>query len=251
MHFFNISVFQFGPQDRSIQGNLEFIEDKLSGVNNALVVLPELFLGSAYSIEPMPVEELASTLNMLVSLSKSNALTLVGSLGVLENDDLYNRAIAIANGELHTLYDKQKLFKEEKETFNRGKSLPTYFTFSNLKVSCQICLDVIDPLVTNFLTRQGIEILCVPASFSINLLPKVIQARSLENQIITLFANRCGIDDGRIQYHGKSSIFLPNGESHTLGDKEEELKVISVDSCLVKSMRETRKFLEIDEGKEA
>jgi len=249
-HLFSVAVFQLSPQDRSIQGNLDFIGNRLSSLKDALVVLPELFLGSSSSFESVRSQELVSTLGKLVTLSENNALTLVGSIPVFENNNSYNRAIAIANGELHSIYDKVKLFNEEKDAFRQGQLMPSYLTFFDFKVSCQICLDIIDPLVTNYLVNKGVEIICVPASVSIDLLPKVVQARSLENQIITLFANRCGIDSDGIKYRGESSIFLPNGQSYSLGNREEELCILSIDTSIVELMKKTRKVLGIDIGRE-
>ena len=249
-HLFSVAVFQLSPQNRSIQRNLDFIEDRLSSLKDALVVLPELFLGSSSLIESVPSQELASTLGKLVTLSKSNALTLVGSIPVLENNNSYNRAIAITNGELHSIYDKVNLFNEEKDAFCQGQLIPSYLTFLNFKVSCQICLDIIDPLMANYLAHKGVEIICVPASVSIDLLPKVVQARSLENQIITLFANRCGTDSDGIKYRGESSIFLPNGQSYSLGDQKEELSILPINTSIVELMRKTRKVLGIDAGRE-
>jgi len=241
----NVAVLQFSPQERSTRGNLETIVEWLSALENTLVVLPELFLGSCHSIQPLRSQELISTLDGLLSLSRRNSLAIVGSLPVLEEDRLYNRAIAILNGDLRTVYDKKRPFKEERETFCVGISQPAYFTFSGIKVSCQICLDVIDPLTTNMLMRQGVELLCVPAGLSVDLLPRVIQARSLENQIVALLSNRCGMDGDSVEYRGESTVYLPDGQSCSLDNLTQGVKTMSIEPVQLESMRETRRVLQI------
>jgi predicted amidohydrolase len=66
-------------------------------------------------------------------------------------------------------------------------------------------------------------LLVAPASVSVNFIQTILKARSLENQIITVFCNRVGVDNG-IYYSGGSSIFYPDGEQ-VVADNSPTLKI--------------------------
>lgn len=134
----------------------------------------------------------------------------------------FNRAFFIRNGKIAGSYDKRKLFGDEKKNLTPGQDAYPIFEFDGIRFSVQVCFDNIDPLPCRSAVLQGIDILLAPATVSVTLLRTVVQTRSLENQIVTVFCNRTGEEEDGTRYCGDSAVFLPDGR--TLFDKGRKRK---------------------------
>lgn len=210
-----IGFLQYAPHRRGLGENIEFIINSTATLSRSLLVLPEFFLGSYTNFTLIEEEDLLRELRPLVAHSLNRKLAFVGSAPVQVGKRAFNRSIFINNGEVITSYDKRNLFGLEKQTLNAGERPYRVLNFSNLKFSVQICLDNADPIASHdAVRRHGINLLAAPASVSVSFIRDILKARSLENQIVTIFCNRVGDDDG-IYYSGRSSIFFPNGREIT------------------------------------
>lgn len=206
-----IGFLQYAPHRRGLGENIEFIINSTVTLSRSLLVLPEFFLGSYTNFTLIEEEDLLRELRPLVAHSLNRKLAFVGSAPVRVGDRAFNRSIYINNGEVITSYDKRNLFGLEKQTLNPGERPYQVLNFSALKFSVQICLDNADPVASHdAVRRHGINLLAAPASVSVSFIRDILKARSLENQIVTIFCNRVGDDDG-IYYSGRSSIFFPDG----------------------------------------
>jgi len=207
-----IAYLQFDPQTRSQPQNIAFLIKKLGRIKNTLIILPELFLSSYYDFTPISSAELSDTLFPLLQLSRKNDLSLVGSLPIQEKKYLYNRSVYISEGKITGYKDKFNLYAHEKKQFRPGKNKTKIFKYKNIHFLSEICLDVMDPIIIRKLATK-IQLLCVSSTVSVTYLRDITRTRSLENQIISIFANRSGFEKNGVQYLGQSAIFLPDGKT--------------------------------------
>jgi predicted amidohydrolase len=222
-----LGFLQYAPQDLSAEGNIEFIIKTTSNTKSALIVLPELFLGSYTNISVIEQSTLPQFLAPLIKHSSNLNLAFVGSLPLQIGGQVFNRTIFINKGQIIAHYDKRHLFGAEQQVFVPGDSPYQVFEYSYLKFSVQICFDNINPVAASDAARShGIDLLIAPASVSVNFIRAILKARSLENQIITIFCNRIGVDDG-VYFSGGSSIFFPDGRQIVTGTST-ALKVASL-----------------------
>ncbi|MDO8209869.1 carbon-nitrogen hydrolase family protein [Conexibacter sp. CPCC 206217] len=226
-----LGLLQFAPQTRKPAQNLKFIVQSLAGVSDALIVLPELFLGS-YSNHPLffrTEQELERFLGPLCDLSRRNRLSLVGSLPIRNERETHNSAVLIDGGCFSTVYDKVKLFQWENDKFHVGVDAHNLIELQGLKCSVQICMDIIDPEPVHSAARDGAQFILGPSTVSVDFLPAIHKARALENQAVSVFCNRSGSEPtDHTQYLGQSGIFFPDGSSTVLDSNAEALTTIQI-----------------------
>jgi len=224
-----VGFLQFAPQLRSASENLGFIVSRLGSLRHAIVVLPELFLGSYR--DPSPSEEdLERVLAPLIDLSHRRSLSIVGSLPVRAGDRTFNRAVAIDDGRLCApVYDKVRLFEDEAVRFARGSSADNVVELQGVRCCVQICLDVVDPIPAHRAAHAGAQVLLGPSTVSVDFLRTIHKARSLENQVVSVFCNRHGREpvDGTA-YLGRSAIFLPDGSEESAGRHDDRLTALTL-----------------------
>jgi predicted amidohydrolase len=237
-----VGFLQFAPQLRSESENLRFIVSRLGSLRRAIVVLPELFLGSYRT--PLPQDDLERRLAPLVELSRRRSLSIVGSLPVRADDRVFNRAVAIDGGRLRAVYDKVRVFEDEALTFTRGGCADNVVELQGVRCSVQVCMDVADPLPVNRAAHAGAQVLLGPSTVSVDFIRTIHRARSLENQIVSVFCNRHGCEplDGTA-YLGRSAIFLPDGSEEGAGGGEDRLTTIRLERSDLRAMSEQRRRL--------
>lgn len=241
-----IGFLQFAPQLRSESENLGFIVSRLSSLRGAIVVLPELFLGSYRDPRVLAStgDDLERLLAPLVDLSRRRSLSIVGSLPVRAGQRAFNRAVAIDDGRLCPVYDKVRVFEDEALTFARGSSADNVVELQGLRCCVQICLDVADPLPANRAAHAGAQLLLGPSSVSVDFLRTIHRARSLENQIVSVFCNRRGREPvDATRYLGRSAIFLPDGSEQGAGGAEDGLTTVTIERSDLHAMAERRRRL--------
>jgi|GEM_PF-3218304 len=205
-----LGFLQYAPQERSLIENVDFIVSSTKNLSSSLIVLPELFLGSYTKFTAIREKTLLSLLKPLLNHSLNRDLAFVGTLPIQVGELVFNRSIYIYKGKIVGKYDKRNLFGSEQDVFTPGSTPYELFNFSHLKFAVQICFDNVDPTVVHDATRRhGIDLLVAPASVSVTFIRDILKARSLENQIMSIFCNRVGNDNG-VYYSGNSSIFFPD-----------------------------------------
>ena len=217
-----IGFIQYDPSIRTATENVIFLEESTRSLTNTLLVLPELFLGSYKNFNNFTEQEFVKIIEPLLNVSSDRNLGFVGTAPICVKNSVYNRAFFIRNGKIAGSYDKRKLFGDEIGTLTPGQNPYPIFEFENVRFLIQVCFDNIDPLPCRKAVLRGIDALLAPATVSVKLLRKVIQTRSLENQIVTVFCNRTGEESDGTKYCGDSAVFLPDGR--TLFEKGKKRK---------------------------
>ena len=140
---------------------------------------------------------------------------------------LYNSAVLISpDGEVVGTHRKVHTPGEEKHYFAPGNSIKSFQTALGT-IGISICYDTQFPELTRTLALEGTEILCLlwnMPSFSNKprLLEHYTAARSAENRMYTISANRIGSDDGHAVFFGHSCISDPVGTIVALAKDDEE-----------------------------
>ena len=223
-----ISILQFKSELGNVEKNFDTARKLINGAKSSdVIILPELWTTGYY---PEPVENFADidgkrTVEFICAASaKNNANIIGGSIIAQVDGKIFNRCIvANRHGEIISAYDKTHLFTfaDEDKVFSAGKSFST-FELDGIKCGVAICYDLRFPEFIRKLALNGIEILFVPAAWSLKrLTPRQIltKARAIENQIFVVFANSAG----------KSEIVNPLGEVIAESNIGEEILTADVD----------------------
>lgn len=217
-----ISVIQFKSELGEIEKNFDTAARLIERAGNAdVAILPELWSSGYY---PVPPEKFADknaekTSEFISAAAKKFNLNIIAGSVIAEDDGkIFNRCI-VSNrtGKIISTYDKSHLFgfAGEEKVFSPGKKIVTT-EIDGVKCGLAICYDLRFPEFIRRLALNGIEILFVPAAWSLRrLFPRQIltKARAIENQIFVVFANSSG----------KSEIINPLGETTAESGTGEEI----------------------------
>ncbi|WP_017538905.1 carbon-nitrogen hydrolase family protein [Nocardiopsis halophila] len=218
-----IGFFQFAPGARSARENIAAVRTALDtygdggaeaadGLDGAVVVLPEFFLGPYRSPdERFPADGLADLLRPLTEAAADRRLRLVGSLPVRCSRGWVNRAVAIGPHGPSAVHDKVRLFGPERAAFTAGGTRHRVVDVAGLPCTVQICMDIADPGPARAAAAEGAAAVLSPSAVSVDLLRILHRARAVENQVVSVFCNRHGTDPDGTVYLGRSAIFLPDG----------------------------------------
>lgn len=139
-------------------------------------------------------------------------------VGYAEHDDgvAYNSCVlALPNGAIHN-YRKIHLFSREKELFAPGDTRPPVIDTPAGSIGLMICFDWIFPEVARTLALQGAQIIAHPSNLVLPYCQRSMYARSIENRVFTITANRIGTENqaGRnLTFTGASQILDPEGNT--------------------------------------
>ena len=223
-----ISVLQFKSELSAIDKNFSAAQRLIEGAKNSdVIILPELWTTGYY---PTPIENFVDVdaknfSEFICAAARKKNLNIIGGSTIAQVDGkIFNRCIvANRHGELVATYDKTHLFSYagEEKIFTAGKNFST-FELDGVKCGIAICYDLRFPEFIRKLALSEIEILFVPAAWSLKrLTPRQIltKARAIENQIFVVFANSAG----------KSEIINPLGEIIAEASTDEEILTANVD----------------------
>lgn len=222
-----ISVIQFKSELGAIDKNFETARRLIEGAKNSdVIILPELWTTGYY---PKPVENFSDiaekTSEFLCAAAKENNFNIIGGSTIAAVDGkIFNRCIVVnRRGEIISTYDKAHLFSyvDEGKIFTAGNKISTV-ELDGVNCGIAICYDLRFPEFIRKLALTGIEILFIPAAWSLKrLMPRQIltKARAIENQIFVVFANSAG----------KSEIVNPLGEIIVESGIGEEILTADVD----------------------
>ena len=218
-----ISILEFKSELGAIDKNFATAENLIESAKNSdVIILPELWTTGYY---PTPIENFADkncsrTKNFIGMLAKKFAVNIVAGSVIAEVDNKFFNRCIVANraGEIICEYDKAHLFSYsgENKIFSAGNEIKI-FELDNIKCSVAICYDLRFPEFIRKIALQGIEILFIPAAWSLkrNYARKILsRARAIENQIFVVFANSAG----------ESEIINPVGEEILTGEIDLNLR---------------------------
>jgi len=183
-----------------------------------LLVFPELCVtgynfASREQLEPLaePVPE-GPTTQLWMELAKEHGMVIVGGLAERgEEGKLYNSAVAVGPEGFLYCYRKLHLFGRERELFEAGDRPLRVIRLPEVAIGILVCFDWAFPEAARVLMLEGCEVLCHPANLVLPLAQRVMVARSIENRIFTITANRVG-SEGDLTFTGRSQITNCNGE---------------------------------------
>ncbi len=209
----------------SIPENLEKYVAMLSGINDTdVIVLPEMF-NTGFSMQSQKLKETmdGKTVLWMKNLAKAKDASVVGSLIIAENGEVYNRAVwAFPDGNIQ-FYDKRHLFTmgQENEYYSQGKQ-KTIIEYKGWKFCPLICYDLRFPAWSR--NAENYDVLIYMANWPSarhHVWKILLAARAIENQSYCIGLNRVGSDGEGISYLGNSVITDARGNIDMMGEDEE------------------------------
>ncbi|MEB3225146.1 MAG: carbon-nitrogen hydrolase family protein [Synechococcus sp.] len=195
-----------------------------------LVTLPEnfSFLGEEAAKLAQASEIAQRSEKFLKTMAQRFQITLLGGGFPVPggNNKVFNTALLISpEGQELARYHKVHLFDvnlpdgntyKESSTVEAGSSLPQVIDGGDLgKIGLSVCYDVRFPELYRSLSKQGAEVLCIPAAFTAytgkDHWQTLIQARAIENTCYVIAPAQTGNHYGMRYTHGHAMIVDPWG----------------------------------------
>jgi predicted amidohydrolase len=218
---YTAAAFQFHPALHDREANRTDLERAITGIDAALLVLPELCTtGYVFESRDQLLAQ-AETRDgracaMWRDLARTRAAAIVAGFAERDGDAVYNAAaLALPDGSL-TIYRKTHLFGIEKGLFAPGDSGFLVVPWHGIGLGLMICYDWRFPESSRTLALRGAEVICHPSDLVAppRLWKPVMQTRAVENRVYTITANRTGTEQFRgedVTFHGCSQIVDVNG----------------------------------------
>jgi len=222
--------------------NIGKILDYTENFDADIYCLPEVF-STGFNYKDLP--ENAEPINgQTIQKLKETGKTITGTFVEKEGGRIYNTAFFISAGKVAGTYRKIHLFDLEKGVFSPGDKAEVIQTKFG-KIGFLTCYDIRFPEHARKLTREGAEILFVPANFPNPRMRHwrlLLQARALENLCYIIAVNRIGRDENN-SYFGHSMIVSPLGEIMCEAGNCEEVINRGIDVSEVNAAREKLPYL--------
>lgn len=194
-----------------------------------IVVFPEFFT-YGFSVEGNIFEESEGmTFKWLRESAVKYGFALSGSVPVLENGNLYNRAYFVTPENQVSFYDKRHLFSYggENKKFSPGSELEI-IDYKGFRIALQICYDLRFPV---YIRNTGnkydlvINVASWPSSRE-KVIEPMVRSRAIENVCYYAFVNRSGSDP--------YGLYNPSGIiSDYLGEILNPVSVIKDYNCTI------------------
>lgn len=218
-----LAALQFCPVRGDIAANIAAMQSLVAGQSFNLLVIPELASTGYFYTDPqelLPLCEFpaegAFTQWMLQLAAQRNAPVIGGFAERDRAGRLFNSAfIALPNGEW-SVYRKTHLFYKEKLIFQPGDSGFLVTEWNGVRIGTMICYDWRFPESARTLALRGADVIAHPSNLvaAKNLWGPTMCTRSFENKVISVTANRAGIEalqGETLTFTGESQIVGMNG----------------------------------------
>ncbi len=216
-----IGYAQFSPVFGDREASHAIIRLMAEQAKNAdLLVYPEL-CSSGYDFRDRdelatmaePVET-GPTSQLARELAETFETTIVIGYPEQAGDQFYNSCLlATPDGSL-TNYRKLHLFSRESRIFTPGDAPPPVVSTPAGRVGLMICLDWLFPEVARHLALAGAQIIAHPSNLVLSHCQQVMFARSMENGVFSITANRWGTEartDRTLTFTGASQVLDNRG----------------------------------------
>uniref|UniRef100_A0A7V3PSB5 Acyltransferase n=1 Tax=candidate division WOR-3 bacterium TaxID=2052148 RepID=A0A7V3PSB5_UNCW3 len=236
-----IGFYQFAPQPRAVEANLNQIFTELNQPAD-LIVLPEMCLTGylfasreeltryALSVPDSPV------CNRLINFCSEKNVNLVMGVPERVGSRIFNSAILVTStGSIH-IYRKVHLFTDEKDIFDPGDLPFPVFSLGAVRIGMLVCFDYFFPESARSLVLRGAQIICHPANLILNYAQSMTITRALENRVFWILANRIGterLNDRVMNFTGESQIVSPDGKIvERASPDREEFRIVEINPAL-------------------
>ena len=234
-----IGFLQLRPKFGAVKENVRAAKSLLRNIEDAIVVLPELF-NTGYLFRSK--DELARmaepvttgyTVNEMKELAKKKRLTIVFGMAEKKAKKYYNSSVLVTPSGKTFSYQKTHLFDREKLFFSSGEKSFAVHTVDGVKIGMMICFDWFFPEVARVLALSGAQVICHPSNLVLPYGQEAMRTRSLENRVFSVTANRIGTEKRgtfSLTFTGNSQIVDPKGAVlASAGERSESLKIVEID----------------------
>ncbi len=225
-----------GEVERNVDSALSLASTKEAD----LLVFPELFNTGYLYIRKEQLAKVAEpipegpTTKKLMKFASEHSVIIVAGIAEVEGSKFYNSAVVISSdGDYVGKYRKLHLFSTEKFVFEPGDLGLKVFNLNGIKIGVLICFDWIFPEAARVLALKGAHLIAHSANLVLPYAQTAMLARSIENKVFTITANRIGVEEiegMRLRFTGMSQITSPKMEVLKRAPKNsEEVGVVDID----------------------
>ncbi|MHA1305079.1 MAG: nitrilase-related carbon-nitrogen hydrolase [Candidatus Heimdallarchaeaceae archaeon] len=241
-----VGFLQFEPKLLEAEENIDRI---LSLIEKAekfdLLVMPELANSGYVFVDKKELnraaEEIPSGIfcQALIELSANRNAYIVSGVCEKEGSKFFNSSILVGPEGYMGTYRKVHLFDREKLFFEAGRGPFKVYNIGEANIGLLICFDWIFPEVSRILALEGADILCHSANLVLPYSQRAMLARSVENKVFSITANRIGTEnngDITLTFTGESQVTSPTMEILAkAGEKTCEIKIVEIDPKIAKN----------------
>lgn len=219
----NVGYIQYEVTFGDKEANMNAIRALVPQVQDAsLIVLPELGLTGYDFLDPTEVRKFAEpafdgpTTEFLRELTRATRAAVVIGYPECDGDTLYNSCMLLNPDGSKQNYRKIHLFSRETTLFTPGPAAPPVIDTPAGRVGLMICFDWFFPETARLLALQGAQIIAHPSNLVLQYCQRAMFARSVENHVYTITANRIGTEnraDRSLRFTGASQVVSPTGET--------------------------------------
>jgi predicted amidohydrolase len=187
-----------------------------------LIVLPELAFSGYDFRDRHELHALAEpfhdgpTIGLLRKLARERQAVIIAGYAERADEGCYNAAMLVCpDGAAHN-YRKIHLFNREQDVFLPGDAPPAVVETPAGRIGMMICFDWFFPETARSLALAGAQIIAHPSNLVLPWCQRAMFARSLENAVFTITANRIGTEartDRTLTFTGGSQILNTKGET--------------------------------------
>jgi len=241
-----VGFLQFQPIFCSVEENqskiFSFVEKEK---DFDLLVLPELANSGYVFTERSELEKIAETIpsgyfiEKLTELAKQKDGFIISGVCEKKESVFFNSSVIVGPDGYIGKYRKIHLFDREKLFFEPGSKTFEVFEIRETKVGIMICFDWIFPESARILALKGAEIIAHPSNLVLPYSQTAMLARSIENKVFTITANRIGTEENKgvkLAFTGQSQITSPKMEILAQASKnQEEIEFVDIDVALARN----------------
>ena len=228
-----VSLVQFEIAWEDPLANCALLEEKLQHLINQtdVVVLPEMF-STGFSMNDKGAEIGHGPVIKWIKLmaNRLNALV-VGSIKCKENNQYFNRFVAVDPEGKMLSYDKKHLFRMggEDQFYTAGNE-KRIISYKNWNIAAFVCYDLRFPVWSRNVDLAydlAIYVANWPAARA-HAWNTLLRARAIENLAYVVGVNRIGQDGNEIQYQGDSALISYLGNDLLNLSNEDSIKTYSI-----------------------
>ena len=232
MTSFRIAFVQGRPRFGQPERNLEHGLALAGTVAADLVVIPELWASGYVFSSRAEVAALAEdatqgiTARAVTAAARREKRHYVIGFAERHRGRCFNSAMLVGPAGVKAVYRKLHLFEREPEWFEPGNIPLAVQRVGPAKVGMLICFDWRFPEASRVLALLGADVIAHPSNLVYRSAQRIMIARSFENRVYTITANRTGTETrpaGRVPFTGNSQIVDPMGELIAVANRAEEV----------------------------